>query len=132
MDISPFGTLTEPDGTGRRSVEQVSMRSSTLGVSVHTFGATLHSVEAPDRDGRHEQVCLSLPTADDHADRRRNAYLGATCGRWANRIAGSTSEVDGRRVSVLANEGRDHLHGGPDGFSLLIWELVFDTAGDDG
>jgi len=132
VDVVAFGTLARPDAVGRHDVEQVTVRSSALAISILTFGATLHTVEAPDRDGRREQVVLSLPTADDHQDRARNAYLGATCGRWANRIAGSRYEVDGRPVIVEANDGDAHLHGGPDGFSWRVWDLVSATTGDDG
>jgi aldose 1-epimerase len=132
VDVLPFGTLTTPDALGRRDVQQVSLRSTALSVTLLTFGATIHTVEAADRDGRMESVCLSLPTADDHQDRARNAYLGATCGRWANRIAGGSYEADGRVVSVEANDGDAHLHGGPEGFSWRVWDLVSALPGDDG
>jgi aldose 1-epimerase len=89
-------------------------------------------VEAPDRDGAREQVTLSLPTADDHQDRARNAYLGATCGRWANRIAGGSYVVDGVRHVLETNDGDAALHGGPGGFSWRVWDLVSATPGDDG
>ena len=32
-------------------------------------------------------------------------YLGATVGRYANRIAGASCLIDGRRVALEANEG---------------------------
>jgi aldose 1-epimerase len=132
VEALAFGTLTTPDGAGRREVELVRLQSSAIAVSIVTLGATLHAVEAPDRDGRVEPICLSLPTADELADRTRNPYLGATCGRWANRIAGARYEVDGRTVELPANDGDAHLHGGPDGFSWRIWDLVAATPGDDG
>lgn len=132
VDVVAFGTLATPDAVGRRDVQQVSLRSSALQVSILTFGATLHQVQAPDRDGRLEQVALSLPTADDHQDRSANAYLGASCGRWANRIAGSLYEAGGSVHVLEANDGDAQLHGGPDGFSWRVWDLVSSAPGDDG
>jgi aldose 1-epimerase len=132
MDVTPFGTLTEPDAAGRRDVEQVALQSTALSIVVHTFGATLHRVDAPDRDGRLEPVCLHLPSVDDLSDRARNPYVGATCGRWANRIAGSRYVVDGALAQLAPNDGDAHLHGGPEGFSWRVWDLVSATPGDDG
>lgn len=132
MDVLAFGTLSTPDAMGRRDVEHVALRSSALQVSILTFGATLHQVHAPDRDGRLEAVALSLPTADAHQDRARNPYVGATCGRWANRIAGAAYEVDGIRHHLSPNDGDAHLHGGPEGFSWRVWDLVSAVPGDDG
>lgn len=132
MDVTTFGTLATPDAVGRRDVEQISLQSSALGVSLLTFGASLHLVEAPDRDGRRAPVTLSLPTADDHQDRARNAYLGATCGRWANRIVGASYRAGDAEVVLEPNDGDAQLHGGPDGFSWRVWDLVSTTPGDDG
>lgn len=132
MDVLHFGTLTVPDAVGRRDVELASMRSSALHVGVLTFGATLHAVEAPDRHGHPGPVSLSMPILDDYRDRARNAYVGATCGRWANRIRNATFELDGRRVVVEANDGPHHLHGGPDGFSRRVWDLVEASDHHDG
>lgn len=132
MDISAFGTLIDADAVGRRDVEQVTLQSSALTVSLLTYGATLHAVEAPDRDGVVAAVCLGLPTADDHHDHERNPFIGATCGRWANRIAGSSYEIDGERYELPANDGDAHLHGGPEGFSRRVWDIASATQDGDG
>jgi aldose 1-epimerase len=51
------------------------------------------------------------------------ASAGKTIGRYANRIAGAQFELDGRTYHLPANEGRNTLHGGPDGFSHRRWEV---------
>jgi aldose 1-epimerase len=132
VDVLAFGTLEHGDAVGRRAVDLVSLRSSAITVSVLTYGASLHTVEAPDRSGRHAPVHLSMPTPADYEDRARNAYLGAICGRFANRIAGARFELDGRTVELESNEGHHHLHGGPDGFARRVWDLVEAVPHDDG
>ncbi len=52
------------------------------------------------------------------------AYLGATCGRVANRIAGAAYRLDGRSHPLAANEGANQRHGGPDGFDRAWWDVV--------
>ena len=87
-------------------------------------GATLVELHVPDRDGRADDVVLGF---DDVRGYRSpaNAYLGATVGRVANRIAHASFELDGRRYDLAANEGPHHLHGGgAQALSNLRWELV--------
>lgn len=132
MEIIPFGVLSEPDANGRRHVDVVSMQSSSLEVSILTLGATLQSIEAPDRYGRRDHVSLHLSTADDYLRAATTSYLGATCGRWAGRIADATYGLDGKKIRVDANEGDHHLHGGTRGFSSRIWEIASTQSDDDG
>lgn len=130
--MAPFGTLERPDGSGRREVLRVSVDSSVLRVGLLSFGASLHTVEAPDRHGTLEPVHLSLGLLGEYEDPRRNPYLGATVGRYANRIVDSRFALDGRSVELQPNEGPHHLHGGPDGFSRRVWEITDATATGDG
>jgi aldose 1-epimerase len=132
MEVVHYGTLAHPDGAGRREVEGVALESSALGLSVVTLGATLLEVTAPDRHGRHEPVCLAPRSLAELEAVAPGTYVGATCGRWAGRIGGGGYAVDGRAVTVAANEGTTQLHGGPDGFSARVWELVEATPEGDG
>jgi aldose 1-epimerase len=131
-EVVPFGTLTRADADGRRSIDLVALHSSALSVTVLTLGATLWTVEAPDRLGHREQVALALGTLPEIEDRARNPYLGATCGRVANRISEASFPLDGATVRLAPNDGAHQLHGGPDGFDRRIWDLIEVAATDDG
>jgi aldose 1-epimerase len=85
-------------------------------------------LRAPDRDGVLADVVLGLDPAayrDDHA------FLGATVGRFANRIDGGTFELDGRRYIVPCNEDGVALHGGPDGFDRQVFAADPVVTGPD-
>jgi aldose 1-epimerase len=73
---------------------------------------------------------LSLPDLDAYA--RDRAFIGCVIGRFANRIAGASFELDGRRVRVTANEGANHLHGGAVGFGKRAWSVLDFTPGTPG
>lgn len=104
-------------------VHQVVLDSSELRVSVLTLGAGLNRVQV--LDGRSpDDVCLSLRWFDPEGGRGANPYLGATVGRYGNRIAGARFPLDGTDVQLLANEGPNQLHGGEGGFHDRIWDLV--------
>src|SRR5207247_10457045 len=55
---------------------------------------------------------------------RAAAYLRAVVGRYANRIAGARFTLDGTTYRLAANDGRNHLHGGPKGFDKVVWHAV--------
>lgn len=55
---------------------------------------------------------------------RTNPYvLGCVVGRIANRTAGAGFELDGQQWDLPANDGINHLHGGPGGLGWSNWDL---------
>lgn len=51
-------------------------------------------------------------------------YFGAVIGRVANRIAGASFVLDGKRYNVSANEKGNTLHGGKSGWSVKTWNMT--------
>lgn len=105
---------------------------SGLEAEILPFGATLARLRAPDRDGRLGDVILALDELA--AYRGPHPHLGATVGRYANRIGGARFELDGHAYALPANDGPHHLHGGPHGFSRCPWEEIqrFSVTGGAG
>jgi aldose 1-epimerase len=91
-----------------------------LKVKIMTYGATITSVETPDRDGRSANVTLFLDTFSDYL--RGHPYIGSTVGRCANRIAKGKFTLDGKEYALAANIDGNHLHGGVQGFDKKIWK----------
>lgn len=102
------------------------------------FGARLISLRLPDRAGRPVDVVLGVDELQ--APRAASSYFGATCGRFANRIADGRFTLDGRVYQLPCNEGDHHLHGGPHGFDRRDWSVedasdhavVFELLSADG
>ena len=115
--VQPFGTL--PDGS---PVQLHTLRSDTLAASVATYGARLVALEAPDRHGVPGDIVLGCDTLEGYL--RDQDYLGATVGRYANRIAGGRFVLDGVEYLVAQNQGRNCLHGGRQGFDRRLWRAT--------
>ncbi len=92
-----------------------------LGITVLPYGATWASCRVPMGDGTAREVLLGCP--HEAAYRTHTTYLGATIGRFANRLCDARLLVDGKNHVLDANDGRHCLHGGRNGFGRRIWVI---------
>ncbi len=93
-----------------------------LQIQVSNLGARWLSCLVPLPDGSRREVVLGHATPADHL--REPGFFGAIVGRYANRIGGAAFVLDGHEHRVVANEGENQLHGGPDGFDRRTWTVV--------
>ena len=92
---------------------------------VSDLGATLVRLMVPDASGQEADVVLGYDTAGEYL--AGTAFLGATVGRNANRIAGASFPLGKTLCALAANEGRNNLHSGPDCYSNRLWQLASHT-----
>ena len=57
-------------------------------------------------------------------------YLGATVGRYANRIAKGRFSLSGTQYQLEANNGPNSLHGGVKGFNKVLWQVTKQTESE--
>jgi aldose 1-epimerase len=125
-DTSPNPNVVRED-FGRLSdgatAEMVTLRGAGgFEVRIITYGAALQSILVPDRAGRVADVVLGRDDLAGYVAVRR--FLGATVGRYANRIAHGAFELDGHRFQVPVNDGVNALHGGLAGFDRKNWTIT--------
>lgn len=101
-------------------------RKGGIRVELLALGARLTGLWAPDRNGTLADVVLGHDRPEDYLT--VGSYVGATCGRYANRIFGAGFALDGRDVRLGPNEGAQQLHGGPEGFDRKIWAVLSQSA----
>lgn len=107
-------TLTNPNGIRAR---------------IMTYGATLVSLETPDRDGNLTDIMLGFDTLEGYLT--DHPYFGVIVGRYANRIGKGKFTLDGVEYTLATNNGENHLHGGIKGFDKVVWKLEEIKAGGD-
>ena len=111
-----FGKLA--DG---REARLYTIENGRLRAQITSYGASLVSLWVDGVD-----VCLGC---DDVSDYERNgSFLGAVVGRNANRMRGAGFLLNGERVSLTANEGKNNLHSGPDSWAWRLWEKTAHTV----
>jgi len=105
---------------GGEAVELFTLRNAAgVEVRIAGYGGVVVSLRVPDRDGRPGDVVLGYDDLAGYVG--DDAYLGALIGRYGNRIARGRFTLDGRECQLPANNGPNHLHGGPRGFHKAAW-----------
>ncbi|PPK85230.1 aldose 1-epimerase [Neolewinella xylanilytica] len=84
-------------------------------VAILSYGAIVQSVKI---DGK--EMTLGFDSLEGYLG--VNPGYGATIGRYANRIGGAAFTLNGTRYEVDANEGKNQLHGGTEGFNSRVWD----------
>lgn len=121
IERTAFGVTS--DG---QAVERYTLRSGPMELEVITYGGAIRALRVPDRTGRLTDVVLGYDTVAGYE--RNGGHMGALVGRYANRIAGASCVIDGRRTALEPSEGKKQLHGGVRGFSRRV--LNVQPAGD--
>lgn len=101
-------TLAGTDGDYTSRVHTVT--KDDLSVSFLNYGASIQKVEF-----KNQNLVCGLDTLDEY--KSQDIYLGATVGRYANRIANGQFEINGETVKLDKNNGENSLHGGSNGFN---------------
>lgn len=118
--IEPFGVWNG------QIAEMIRMKdeSSAAEVDLISYGASVHSIRVPDKDGKLVDICLGYDDFQSYAE--LDACFGGTIGRCANRIGGAQFTIDGETYHVTANEGANCLHGGNEGFHKKEWTYKYE------
>ena len=95
-------------------IENQYLRIKTLNI-----GASLFEVF-----DKKKKINLILNLGSQKNYLRNNAYVGSTCGRFANRIKNASFVLNKKRYHLSKNEGSNILHGGQNNFSSKIWNLI--------
>lgn len=98
-----------------------------MSVEIINFGARIKSIKFPVNDKATEMV-LGYDSPQEYLT--DPFYLGATCGRVCNRIAGGKFQLAGRQYQLTQNDGENCLHGGIDNFSMRYWKIDEETVTD--
>jgi aldose 1-epimerase len=123
------GITSEP--WGEVEGEEVTLYTLTnangMEVKITNYGGIITSVLVPDRDGTMDNVTLGFTNLDEYVE--GHPYFGNITGRYANRIARGTFDIDDENFYLALNNGPNTLHGGEKGFDKHVWAAE-EVSGD--
>ena len=142
--LSP-GAAPMSDSSSHSSITHAPFGQTTAGTAVDlytlqnrhgmeariaTYGGTVTSLTAPDRNGRYADVVLGYDTLPEYF--KGTAYFGAMIGRYGNRIAHGKFTLNGRKYTLATNNSPNSLHGGLIGFDKVVWHVEKAAVGARG
>lgn len=109
-------------------------------IAVTNFGARVVEIWAPDKNGEFTDIVLGHDNVDAYIHFKGERFLGATIGRYGNRIAEGKFTMDGKQYQLPINDTPNSLHGGTMGFDMVVWDtkqvdgqtLIFTYLSKDG
>ena len=126
IERQPFGTT--PDGT---AASRFVLTAGSARAAVTDYGATLLSVEVPDRDGRAGDVLLGYGSLEGYLGPNPACY-GGTIGPVANRTDRAEVPLAGAVYHLPGNDGpnaANNLHTDLDqGLHRRVWSAQADDA----
>jgi len=138
-----FGSTIEPY-TGKMTPTYQYTMTNAAGMKVQllSYGAITQAIDVPGKHGQSADVVLGFATLQDYVQfvsppviANGGPYFGETVGRYANRIAKGTFQLNGKTYTLPINNGVNALHGGLVGFGNHIWSQVgglIDTGSEVG
>jgi aldose 1-epimerase len=106
------------------SIKTYTLRNSHgLSVEFINYGGIVTKIMTPDRNQRFGNVVLGFEDVNQYVV-SNPSYYGALIGRYANRLARASFEIDGETFHLAKNDGDNSLHGGMKGFDKVYWDVV--------
>lgn len=91
-------------------------------VELLDYGATIHSVVLDSGKTEKIDIVLGYDTLGEYENGKD--YFGAFIGRVANRIEKAQFELEDKAYELATNDGKNHLHGGVNGFDKRMYKAV--------
>ncbi|XP_014246511.1 aldose 1-epimerase-like [Cimex lectularius] len=106
---------------GRVQLDKFTIDNGFMSVELINYGATITAIYLPDKKGIDDDIVLGFENPLDYL-KSRNPYLGATIGRYGNRISGARFKISGQTYYTSMNSPPDTYHGGIQGLDKKIWD----------
>ena len=126
-------TKTEERGTGLVNRQSFGKTGDGAPIDIYTlrnangmeaaiinYGGIVQSLKIPGKGGGAPvDTVLGYDNLDGYL--HQTAYFGALIGRYGNRIGNAKFTLNGQEYKLPANDGKNTLHGGIQGFNARVW-----------
>jgi aldose 1-epimerase len=141
----PWGSVTVGVPTPQEATLYTLTNENGMTVKITNYGGIVQSIWVPDRKGDLKNVALGFSTLQDYVNDftqgftktpwplpggSGDTFFGAIIGRYANRIANASFDLNGKTYTLDANNGTNTLHGGFLGWNTQVWTATPETGPD--
>lgn len=110
---------------GNEECHVITVKQENIEVSFMDYGATILSIQTPDKDGRLEDVLMSYENMDSYIE--NTAYLNAIVGPIAGRIKNAEYTINGIKYHLDKNFlESENLHSGHEGISFKYFDYTIE------
>ncbi len=115
LEHAPYGK------TQRGQAVDIFTMTNNRGMRVRflSYGGVITEIDVPDRAGRVNNIALGQRGLLEYET--LPGHFGAITGRYANRIGGARFTLNGMTYHLIANNGANTLHGGPNALDHQVW-----------
>ena len=92
-------------------------------VSLTNYGGSICAIMVPNKKGKLENVVHGHDSLDNILNSPKK-HLSTLVGRYGNRIKDGKFILDKEVIQLAQNNKNNHLHGGPTGFNVRVWDAV--------
>ncbi|MFI3259321.1 MAG: aldose epimerase family protein [Rikenellaceae bacterium] len=96
---------------------------SGITIQVTNYGGRVVSIWTPDRNGEWADIVLGFESIDRYLNNTGERFIGATIGRYGNRIADGRFSLNGVDYQLSTYNNGQCLHGGDIGFDKVVWSV---------
>lgn len=122
-------TAAFPGASSESKAKLYCLRNGPIEVILTNEGASIYRVLTPDQDGEIDDIVCYSPLHEHFAGSL--GYLGATVGRYANRILGGQFSLDGQTYALVSNGPNNiSLHGG-ESWHKHLWQAEIHEHPDE-
>ena len=108
--------------SGKKTDLFVLKNANGMEVCITNFGGRIVSIMVPGKDGAMRDIVHGFDSVQDYM--KHPTDFGATIGRYANRINQGKITVEGVEYQLPQNNYGHCLHGGPNGFQYVLFDVV--------
>lgn len=119
VDASKFDTTIDDE---KVSLYKLQNTEGTT-CQITNFGGRVVSLWVKDKNEKYTDVVLGYDNIDDY-QKAGAQYIGASIGRFANRIAEGKFNLNDSTFVLTKNNGDNHLHGGVKGLHNVVWDAT--------
>jgi aldose 1-epimerase len=89
-------------------------------IEFSSLGGRINSIKIPDNE---DLIDIALGVDSYQEMLKGDPYIGAICGRFANRISEGKFRINEQEFQLAINNGQNHIHGGEFGFHTKNWHV---------